>query len=128
MLLQPQLGQSGRGVGFVVAHRHEATDVVGGDALAVDLIAIGVKAEALPQPCLLQVAVDVEPEHAVIFAALVDASAVGEDLSEIHAAGPDSHIGEGLAHPGHVDRRDYVIGDAVLAHPTIGARRIRQRQ
>ena len=52
----------------------------------MDLIAIGVKAEALPKSELVHVRFHIELEHTVIFAALVEPAAIGEGLAVIATA------------------------------------------
>ena len=74
MLLEPELEQARRVGGLEAGDRHQAADIGGGDAVAVDLEAVGVEAEAFPEAELVHVGVDGDVEHAVIFAALIEAA------------------------------------------------------
>ena len=49
VLLEPQLVQACGRRGFEAANRHQAADVVGGDALTMNLKTVGVKTETVPQ-------------------------------------------------------------------------------
>ena len=64
--------------------------LLAGDAVAVDLEAVGVEAEAFPEAELVHVGVEGDIEHAVIFAALVEAAAIDEGLAVIGAADGDA--------------------------------------
>ena len=70
-LLEPKLVQARRRGGLEIAHGHQAADVLGGNAVPVYLIAVGMKAEALPQAHLLHVTVEMEFEHTVVDGALL---------------------------------------------------------
>ena len=122
MLLEPHLEQA-RGVGCLeIGDRHQAADIGGGDRVAVNLIAIGEEAEALPQAELLHVGIDVELEHAVILAALVEAAPIVESLAVIGPADADAGFGKAGAGSADIGLEGHVLGDAVrhVGHVAIG--------
>ena len=121
-LLEPQLEQAG-GVGrFEIGDRHERADIGGGDRIAVDLITVGVEAEAPPKAKLLHVGIDIELEHAVILAALVEAAPVVERLAVIIAADADAAPGKPLAHAACVELEGCIFWNAGIGHVAIGPR------
>jgi hypothetical protein len=81
----------------------------------------------------VQVGVDGDVEHAVIFAALVEAAAIGEGLAVIGGAHADAAFGErraqaAEAHPGRSElRQQALVGDAVVRDVAIRSSRVRQR-
>ena len=118
--------------GLEAADRHQAADVGGGDALPWIWKAVGVEAEAFPEAELVQVGVDGDVEHAVIFAALIEAAAVGEGFAVIGGADADAALGEapggsrrGSPRPAEL-RQQALFGDAVVRNVAISPRRARQ--
>ena len=89
-LLEPQLEEAGGVGGLKAGDRHQAADIRGRDRIAVNLIAVGVEAEAFPQSELVHVGVDVEFEHALVLAALIEAAPIVEWFRVIGAANADA--------------------------------------
>ena len=95
----------------------------------MDLETVGVEAKALPEAELVQVGVDGDVEHAVIFAALLEAAAVGEGFAVIGGADADAAFGKrraqaAEAHPGRPElRQQDLFGDAAVRNVAICPRR-----
>ena len=88
----------------------------------MNLIAVGEEAEALPQAELLHVGIDVELEHAVILAALVEAAPIVESLAVIGPADADAGFGKARAGSADIGLEGRVLGNAVrhVGHVAIG--------
>ncbi len=129
VLLEPELGEARCGGGLEITHQHQATDIVGGNALPMDLVGIGVEAEALPEPHLLHVAIEMELEHTVIGDALLDTAGwVAECLANIKAAQTEAALCQSLTDAGGVDRGHGIFGDARVRDTAIRACPGGQRQ
>jgi hypothetical protein len=88
----------------------------------VDLEAVGVKAEPLPEAELVHVCVDGDVEHAVIFAVLIEPSAVDEGLAVVGGADADAAFGKGRAQarPGRPEaRQQALLWDPIVGHVAI---------
>jgi hypothetical protein len=96
----------------------------------VNLIAVGVEAQPLPEAGLLHVGVDVKLEHAVILAALIEASPIVERLAVIGAADADAGSCQRRACARDVELESGILGKAVrrVGHFAGGVCRDRRRQ
>jgi hypothetical protein len=65
------------------------------------------------------VCIQVELKQLVIFAALVEAPIIGEDLAHVGSAYFDARAPQGLAHATWVDRQKCVVGDAPVRNATV---------
>src|SRR4029078_7913946 len=88
--------------------------IVGGNALAVDLEAVGVKAEAFPEAKLAHVGVEIKVEHTEIRAALLEPSGVGVSLAVVPSANVYPVTRQRLAHTARIDWNEHVFWYAAL--------------
>ncbi len=79
------------------------TQILPGDALAVDLVAVGVEQEPLPADDLFHLRLDDDLEPAVVVGALLDAAVrVAEHLADVIDAEGDAAARERRAYPTRV--------------------------
>ena len=90
-LLEPKLEEPRRRRRLYEAHGHEGAQILPGDALAVDLVAVGVEQEPLPADDLFHLRLDDNLEPAVVVGALLDAAVrVAEHLADVIDAEGDA--------------------------------------
>src|SRR5262249_25831572 len=92
MLLKPEFGKARRRQSFVITYRHEAANIVSSDASPMNLIRVGIKAEAFPQARFVQIAKQISPKRSIVGLALADPSGVAKGLTEIKATDGEARV------------------------------------
>jgi len=96
----------------------------------MNLIGVGIEAEAFPQACFMQIAKQISLQHTIIGLTLADPSGVAKGLAEIKETDADARLSQRLAHMAHINRCDHTVGNAGIAATFIfsSKRRLTQKE